>query len=30
VREMVQADMREAEFEVQVRMSGHKTLRNQG
>jgi GDPmannose 4,6-dehydratase len=30
VTEMVQADMREAEFEVQVQKSGHKALRNQG
>jgi GDPmannose 4,6-dehydratase len=29
VKEMVQADMREAEFEVQVQKSGHKALRNQ-
>jgi GDPmannose 4,6-dehydratase len=30
VTEMVQADLREAEFEVQVQKSGHKALRNQG
>jgi GDPmannose 4,6-dehydratase len=30
VKEMAQADMREAEFEVQVQKSGHKALRNQG
>jgi GDPmannose 4,6-dehydratase len=30
VQEMVQADLREAEFEVQVQKSGHKALRNQG
>ena len=30
VTEMVQADLREAEFEVQVKKSGHKALRNQG
>ena len=29
VKEMVQTDMREAEFEVQVQKSGHKALRNQ-
>ncbi|MBF9046454.1 GDP-mannose 4,6-dehydratase [Rhodobacterales bacterium LSUCC0031] len=30
VTEMVQADLHEAEFEVQVQKSGHKALRNQG
>jgi GDPmannose 4,6-dehydratase len=30
VKEMVRADMREAEFDVQVKKSGHKALRNQG
>ena len=30
VTEMAQADLREAEFEVQVQKSGHKALRNQG
>jgi GDPmannose 4,6-dehydratase len=30
VTEMVQADLREAEFEVQVQKSCHKALRNQG
>lgn len=30
VSEMVQADLREAEFEAQVQKSGHKALRNQG
>lgn len=29
VQEMVQADLREAEFELQVQKSGHKALRNQ-
>lgn len=30
VTEMAQADLREAEFELQVQKSGHKALRNQG
>lgn len=30
VKEMAHADLREAEFELQVQMSGHKSLRNQG
>jgi GDPmannose 4,6-dehydratase len=30
VKEMVQTDMREAKFEVEVLKSGHKALRNQG